>query len=132
MAHHIERSHALQRRVVIMTVVFEHKPFIDAKERLDVSEVTPDVHRVVAHVGYSEETDVPALLEAASSRMGNLDLTGATYYISRVRFLGGSGGRMGALSEKLFSVISRNAASATNYFHIPHHQVVELGIQVDL
>jgi KUP system potassium uptake protein len=133
MAHHLERSHALQRHVVILTIAYGHQPHVSDDERLEITQVAHDVYRVVAHVGYSQETHVPELLEAAAARIDMpLDLAHATYYISRVHFLGGAGGRMGALAEKLFSFVSRNAASATTYFHIPHQQVVELGIQLDL
>lgn len=133
MVHHVQRSHALQRHVVTIAVAYGHQPFIVDGERLEVTKVADNVYRVLAHVGYSQETDIPALLAEASTHMDMpLDLTLATYYISRVHFLGGPGGRMGALAEKLFSFVSRNATSATVYFHIPHQQVVELGIQVDL
>ncbi len=133
MAHRVERSHALQRHVVIMTIAYGHQPIVLDGDRLEVKPIAENVYRVVAHVGYSQETDVPALLAAAEKHMTMpLDLEHATYYISRVHFLGGPGGRMGAVAEKLFSFVSRNAASATTYFHIPHQQVVELGIQVDL
>lgn len=133
MVHHVERSHALQRHVVTIAIAYGHQPIILDGERLEVTKVADNVYRVLAHVGYSQETDVPALLAEASKHMDMpLDLVNATYYISRVHFLGGPGGRMGVIAEKLFSFVSRNAASATTYFHIPHQQVVELGIQVDL
>jgi KUP system potassium uptake protein len=34
--------------------------------------------------------------------------------------------------ERLFSLMSQNAQSATGYFRIPPGQVVELGAQVEL
>jgi KUP system potassium uptake protein len=39
---------------------------------------------------------------------------------------------MGRLSEGLFAFLSRNARSATTWFEIPHQQVVEMGMQIDL
>jgi KUP system potassium uptake protein len=34
--------------------------------------------------------------------------------------------------EKLFAAMSRNAASATDFFHIPTNRVVELGTQIEI
>jgi K+ transporter len=44
----------------------------------------------------------------------------------------GKGGRMGVVSEGLFAFLSRNAKSPTNWSSIPPHQVVEVGMQMDL
>jgi KUP system potassium uptake protein len=34
--------------------------------------------------------------------------------------------------EKIFSLISRNEISATDYFQLPKDRVVEIGMQVEL
>jgi KUP system potassium uptake protein len=34
--------------------------------------------------------------------------------------------------EKLFVLLSRNAAGATSYFRLPTERVVELGVQVEM
>lgn len=41
-------------------------------------------------------------------------------------------GRLGAITEGFFGLLSRNARSATAYFDAPPAQVVEIGTQIDL
>ena len=75
----------------------------------------------------------PGSLHAARfSAFGLSWLAYATYYLGRETFLATPKGKMGTVSESLFSYLSRNSVTATSYFAIPSEQVVELGSQIDL
>jgi KUP system potassium uptake protein len=131
--HHIERIHALHERVVLLTIVFAHVPYVPAGERVEVHELDQGFVRVIAHYGYMDETDIPAALTAAGPRCKlGIDLADATYYLGRETFLATAKGKLGPLSEQVFAFLARNAASATSYFAIPSEQVIEIGTQIDL
>jgi KUP system potassium uptake protein len=131
--HHIRRNRVLHERVVLLTIVFEHRPYMPASERIEVSELDKGFVRVIAHYGFMDEPDVPAALAAAGRvcRLG-IDLADATYYLGRETFLATAKGQLGPISERLFAFLSRNAASAVSYFAIPSEQVIEIGAQIDL
>jgi KUP system potassium uptake protein len=131
--HHIERIHALHERVVLLTIVFAHVPYVAAAGRVEVHELDQGFVRVIAHYGYMDETDIPAALAAAAPRCKlGIDLADATYYLGRETFLATEKGKLGPISERLFAFLARNAASATSYFAIPSEQVIEIGTQIDL
>ena len=131
--HHIRRIHALHERVVLLTIVFEHVPYVPAAQRVEVHELTQGFVRVIAHYGYLDATNVPAALTAAGPRCKlGIDLDGATYYLGRETFLATARGELGPVSERLFAFLARNAASATSYFGIPSELVIEIGTQIDL
>jgi KUP system potassium uptake protein len=131
--HHIERIHALHERVVLLTIVFAHVPYVAAAGRVEVHELDQGFVRVIAHYGYMDETDVPAALAAAGPKCKlGIELGDATYYLGRETFLATARGRLGPVSEQLFAFLARNAASATSYFAIPSEQVIEIGTQIDL
>jgi KUP system potassium uptake protein len=131
--HHIERIHALHERVVLLTIVFAHVPYVPAGERVEVHEFDQGFVRVIAHYGYMDETDIPAALAAAGPRCKlGIELADATYYLGRETFLATAKGKLGPLSEQVFAFLARNAASATSYFAIPSEQVIEIGTQIDL
>jgi KUP system potassium uptake protein len=130
---HIERIHVLHQRVVLLTIAFEHVPYIWGAERVEVAELDKGFVRVVAHYGYMDSPDIPAALAAAGLRCPHgIDLTDATYYLGRETFLATAKGKLGPVSEGLFAFLARNAASATSYFAIPSEQVIEIGTQIDL
>jgi KUP system potassium uptake protein len=125
---HAKRIGSLRETVILLTVATEHVPYVRSG-RASVEDLGKGFLRVVLHVGFLERANVPELL--ASTGLA-IDLAGATYFVGRETFLAGRGGRMGRLSEALFAVLSRNAKSATSWLSIPHDQVVEMGMQIDL
>ncbi len=133
MMHQVRRIKVLHEKVVLLTIEFEHRPTIDAKDCATCEDLGKGFYRVVAHYGFMDRPNVPAVLAALKAR-GDLpvELDDATYYVGRETFLATSAGEMGAWSEGLFAFLSRNAKDATSYFAIPHKQVVELGTQIDL
>jgi len=131
--HHIRRIRVLHEHVVLLTIVFEHVPYVPSSERVEVVELDKGFVRVIAHYGYMDEPNIPAALTAAGRSGGHaIDLADATYYLGRETFLGTEKGRLGPISERLFAFLARNAASATSYFAIPSEQVIEIGTQIDL
>jgi KUP system potassium uptake protein len=130
---HVKRLRVLPERVVIFTVKTEHVPVVDASQRIEVDALGNGFHRVIAHAGFMETPNVPALLREAIEKHGlSVSLDDVTYYLGRETFVGGAGGRMGAWSESLFAFLSRNAYSAPIYYGVPPERVVELGAQIDL
>jgi KUP system potassium uptake protein len=131
--HHAQRIHVLHEKVVLLTIEFDHVPVVEANTRAKARDLGKGFWRVVAHYGFMEQVDVPALLADVKERFAlPIDLEDATYYLGRETFLATEAGEMGAWTEGLFAFLSRNAKSATSYFAIPPKQVVELGTQIDL
>ena len=133
MLHHAQRIRVLPKIVILFTSTTAHVPFVDPDKRLETSAIGSGFFRVVAHSGFMEQPDVPALVADA---LEHFDLEwkqeDITYYLGRETFLASGEGKMGRWSEMLFAFLARNAQPATMYFNIPPDQVVELGTQIDL
>jgi KUP system potassium uptake protein len=131
--HHIRRIRVLHKHVVLLTIVVDHVPYVALENRLEIEQLPKGFTRVIAHYGFMDEPDVPAMLGDAFTRFalpGKLD--DATYYLGRETFLVTAKGQLGPIREGVFAFLSKNAASATSYFGIPSESVVELGTQIDL
>ena len=91
-------------------------------------------HQVVAHYGFMEQPNIPALLASlppASSRAaargavdGDLLLPGAGDPAPRRTV------QAATWRKQLFIVMSRNARPASAFFGLPPNRVVELGAQI--
>jgi KUP system potassium uptake protein len=131
--HHLRRIHVLHAQVVLLTISFEHIPYVAAEDQIEVAALGHGFTRVRAHYGFMDEPDVPRLLAEAQARHGlDLDLADATYYLGRETLLATAKGQLGPITESLYGFLARNAASATSYFALPADNVVELGTQIDL
>jgi KUP system potassium uptake protein len=131
--HIVERERALKEYVLLLTVVTETIPQVPEDRRVTVTSLGGGVHQAVAHYGFMQDPDVPAIVREVSSRIGwELDPAETTYYLGRESLLATSEGAMGAFSESIFGYLQRNAETADRHFKIPPGQVIEIGIQLDL
>jgi KUP system potassium uptake protein len=129
----VKRLRALQHPLMLLTVVIEHVPYVDEKDRESVEDLGDGIYRVLIRYGYMEKPHVPeALAPIVAANKLPFDLADATYLIGRETILGGSGGLMSAPVERFFGFLSRNAKTVSAYLQLPYEHVVEIGIQVDL
>jgi KUP system potassium uptake protein len=134
MVHQAQRIGAMPEKAVLMTVRFEHVPWVRAKDRLvEITDIGHGFHRVVARYGFMQQPDAPLILKDAAEQMGvALDPTKVTYYVGRESFIVSPEGEMGVVFERIFGLLARNSMPATMYFRLPPEQVVEIGLQIDL
>lgn len=130
--HLVRRMKTLHECVVLVTIATDHVPYVRDAERIAIEEIGHGFHRVIVRVGFMETPDVPKEIDRAIAMGLPADRGNMTYFLGRETFVAGPQGRMGALAESFFALLSRNARNATLYFNIPTEQVVEVGMQIDL
>ena len=129
--HHLKHNKVLHEQVVLMSILSADVPEVDDDERIEVTALEHGFFRVIATYGFMETPNVPHVL-AMSHRHGLHVRPGDTsYFLGRERLLSTGPSRMPRWRKKLFSFMSRNARSATEFFGIPPNRVVELGAQIE-
>jgi KUP system potassium uptake protein len=129
----VKRFRVMHERVVVVTVVTEHVPFVPHERRVSTESVGEGIWRVLLHYGFMQVPHVPWALAEAFAELGMPEeQRRASYLIGRETLVVTKRGRMGRLTEPMFALLSRNARSVTDHFSIPVERVVELGIQADL
>jgi KUP system potassium uptake protein len=130
--HHIERNHALQKQVVLLTVLTEDVPRTSGDERMELDDLKDGFFRVILHYGYMQKVNVPSALAACKEHGLEIDLKEATYYIEHQAPVSGRGHRDGMMAwrDRLLGLLMRNSMDATAGYQIPSDQVVDLGLRV--
>jgi KUP system potassium uptake protein len=134
LVHHLTHNKVLHEHVVLLTVSIVDVPHADPATAISVERLPNGFSRVVARFGFMEQPDVPVALDRARPLGLNWRLEDTTYYLAHLTlFTHGTGG-LGMMTwrDRLFVFLSRNARSATSFFHIPPDRVVEIGIQLEL
>jgi KUP system potassium uptake protein len=132
MLHHIKHNKVLHERIVLLRVVTEEIPQVQAEERLSVKSLPHGFWQVRARYGFMEQPNVPEILRRCAARGLSIELHDTTFFLGRETLLTTGSGRMARWRKRLFGLMSRNARSATAYFGIPPNRVVELGAQIQL
>ena len=131
--HNLKHNKVLHERNVFLTVDTSTLPYIGHDQRMRVSTIGEDFHRVVLKYGFMETPDVPqALMESSDHCELIFDPMETTYFASRETVVAGAQRGMPVWRDKLFALMHRNAAPATGFFRIPGNRLVELGAQVQI
>ena len=143
--HHLKHNKVLHEKVMLLSVVTEEIPQVDPESRVACKELGEGFYQVIAHYGFMESPDVPAVLQAlgrvgANGKPVSVKVMETSFYLGRetdrclrgtARRSGRTGfGRMSLWRKKLFILMTRNARSATAFFGLPPNRVVELGAQI--
>jgi KUP system potassium uptake protein len=90
------------------------------------------VFRVVLSYGFMEDPNVPEALARVHTPGLELRPGRTTYFLGRETLIPTKHTGIAFWREHLFTVMSRNARTATSFFGLPPNRVVELGAQIQL
>jgi KUP system potassium uptake protein len=130
--HSLKHYQVLHQTVVFLSVETQEVPHVPPEERVEVSELGEGVFRIVLAYGFMEEPNVPEALSFVSYPGLELKPARTTYFLGRETLIPTRNTGIAFWREHLFSVMSRNARTATSFFGLPPNRVVELGAQIQL
>ncbi len=130
--HNLKHYQVLHERNVIVTVVFEPRPWVPMERRVQVQPLGRGFWRVSLHFGFMNTPDVPAALALAASHGLPVPLFECSYFLSRETVVPTPGPGLAAWRRRLFAAMSRNAGGVAGYFRLPDNAVVELGTRVQM
>jgi KUP system potassium uptake protein len=126
--HNLKHNKVLHERVLFVTVINEDVPV--AAERREVTELGPGIHRVILRYGFQESPHIPREMEALREHGVDWDPMQASYFLGRETVVAAVIPKMSRWRQWVFTLMSRNAMPATEFFRIPSDRVVELGVRV--
>jgi len=125
--HNVKHNKVLHERVIVATVVIAKVPHVPLAERLSLSNIDGELHRVRINYGFTDEVDVPAALGVSSTWTPGLKPMDTSYFLGRQTLIASDRPGMAIWRGKLFAWMVRNAESASDFFKLPTNRVVELG-----
>ncbi len=131
--HNLNHNKVLHERIVLLTVISEDIPHVPDAQRVDIIPIGHDFYKLIVHYGFKDEPDLPKALELCKPKGLEFGMMETSFFLSRQTLVPTHHEPGMALwREKLFTVMSRNAADATEFFRIPTNRVVELGSRIEL
>jgi len=132
MLHNLSHNKVLHERVVLLTVTTEDVPYVRAANRIGIADMGEGFYRMSVRYGFKDEPDLPNALQLPNELGLEFSLMETSFFLSRQTIVPTRAPGMALWREKLFATMSRNAASATEFFRIPTNRVVELGTQIEI
>ncbi|MBV8380135.1 MAG: KUP/HAK/KT family potassium transporter [Paucibacter sp.] len=133
--HQLKHNQVLHEQVVILSLLTEDAPRVDAAQRLIVEALPLNFRRITVRYGYMDEVDVPGALAQAGDELGTclFDPMTTSFYLGRETLTVAREGSLAMrLLLRLFVLLHKNEQDMTAQYRIPPNRVVELGARLDL
>jgi KUP system potassium uptake protein len=129
--HHLKHNKVLHEQVILLSIIGREVPEVPSSERLTIETLPLGFFRVKAYYGFMESPNVEELRHRCASGGIKTRRMDTTYYLGREQLIAKGSRGMRRWRKTLFSIMSRNSRSATEFFGIPPNRVVELGAQIE-
>ncbi len=132
LVHTYEHFKTVHRNLIFLSVAVSKSPSVNYSERSQVKDLGEGKFYVTLNYGYLELPNIPRDIKDLKFGDIEVDYKKISYIIGRHSVYATNFPGMAIWREKIFSLISRNEISATDYFQLPKDRVVEIGIQVEI
>ena len=132
LAQNLKTNKVLHERVILLSVKTEEVPRVKRSQRVTLTPLGNEFYQVVMRFGFMEQPNVPRVLRSVWPNGADIALSDVTYFVGRETVFATNRPGMALWRERLFALMSRNALSASSFYHLPPSQVVELGAQVEI
>lgn len=130
--HSLKHYKVLHRQNVILSIVTAQTPTVSPEDRARMEPINDLFTRVTMTFGYMETPNIPKALAICRKQGWKFDIMTTSFFLSRRSLKPSANSGMPVWQDKLFIMLARSAADATEYFQIPTGRVVEVGTQVTI
>jgi KUP system potassium uptake protein len=128
--HNLKHNKVLHERIIVMSVRTENQPRVAAANRFEITKLSDDFTKIVLHYGFMESPRIPEALASLRKSGEKYEIMKTSFFLGRRTIKASASSGMPIWQDKLFIALSKQAATATDFFAIPSERVVELGAQV--
>jgi KUP system potassium uptake protein len=128
--HNLKHNKVLHERVVLLNVRTETTPRAPTSHRYEMTSLSPDFMLVTLRFGYMEQPHIPRALAAMRKAGLKFDIMTTSFFLGRRTLKTAPNSGMPLWQDKLFIAMTKQAASAPDFFNLPSDRVVELGAQM--
>jgi KUP system potassium uptake protein len=130
--HNLKHNKVLHERIILMSVRTENTPRVAPVNRYEIEKLSDDFTTITLHYGYMESPRIPAALALLRKSGLKFDIMTTSFFLGRRTLKMAVTSGMPRWQDKLFIALSKQAATAPDFFAIPSDRVVELGAQVTI
>ena len=128
--HNLKHNKVLHERVVLLNVRTETTPRVSDSHRFEIAPLSPDFTLVTLHFGFMEQPHIPRALAAMRKAGLKFDIMTTSFFLGRRTLKTAPNSGMPQWQDRLFIAMTKQAASAPDFFNLPSDRVVELGAQM--
>ncbi|MGH7715768.1 MAG: KUP/HAK/KT family potassium transporter, partial [Vulcanimicrobiaceae bacterium] len=132
LTHQWLRTHVTFERVVLLTIIYERRPWVSADHRIQLEELRENnFYRVTAHYGFMEAPKSGEILAQCREKSKDDVFEDTVFYLAESTLVEGEKGhRLMAWQRLLFAWMVTNALPIEAVLDMPPDRVVKIGVEV--
>jgi KUP system potassium uptake protein len=131
--HQVAINRVLHEHVILLSVQPTRRPRVPASERLEIREVGHGFYRVIVKIGFMQRPDIPTALRGCVRLGMTFCKDNLTYFIAHESLVRRpKDSALPSLIWIAFNLMHRLGLRASDYFHLPPKQLMEVGFRLDL
>jgi KUP system potassium uptake protein len=120
----------LHERCILLSVRTETTPRVSNANRFEMTGLSPDFILITLHFGFMEQPNIPRALAAMRKAGLRFDIMTTSFFLGRRALKTAPNSGLPLWQDKLFIAMTKQAASAPDFFKLPSDRVVEVGTQM--
>ena len=131
--HQVTFNRVLHEHVILLSVQPTRRPRVPASERLEIRDLGNGFHRVIVKIGFMQRPDIPTALRGCVKLGMGFCKENLHYYIAHESLVRRpKGSALPHLIWLAYNVMHRMGLRASDYFHLPPKQLMEVGFRLEL
>jgi len=131
LAKNVKHNNVVHHRTILLHFLGEDVPRVPNFEKIQTEKLGGGFHRIVARYGFMEDPQLENVLTLARGQGMDINPEKASFYIGRENLVSTETSALTRWRASLFIFMSRNAADATSFFHLPADRVIEVGVRLE-
>ena len=130
--HTSEHFKSVHRYLIFLSVSTDDVAKVAESDRIKTEKLLGNNYRILLRYGYLEQPNVTKDISGLILDNLIIDCSNTTFIIGKENIYATEHPGMALWRERIFSVMSTNVVSATDYFRLPKNRVVEIGVQISI
>lgn len=119
----------LHEKVIFISLIIRNVPFQKAAERFVLEPITQESSQLTAYFGFKEIPDLNKAIHWLREHQVIHPDEEISIFLGRGIPVSSKSLVLTGFSEKLYIVLTSLAQNATDFYRIPHHKVIDLGVR---
>ncbi|MFA5593279.1 MAG: potassium transporter Kup [Micavibrio sp.] len=128
----MKHNTVIHEKNIILSVETADEPRVSVEQRVSAAALSPAITRIVTRFGFMETPNVPAALYRARALGYDIDVENASFFVGHRTIVADIHSGLPLWQDKIYIAMTRSAVDATDFFRIPHAQVVVIGSRMTI
>lgn len=126
---HLHHNKFLHEKMILLSFTIQDIPFVLSKDRFKKTQLNKNIYSVEARFGFKEAPNINRVIHYLKEEGILKDSDNVSIFLSKGVPVASNARILQGFSEKLYIFLASVSQNATDFYKIPHHKIIELGVR---